>query len=69
MAKDAIETALRCVARISEMVKADVPSGRGSSGGIPGSLFIKHMVLDTANTTPKTTVESQLSAAVSEGVL
>ena len=35
MATDVIETAWRCVARISELVSADVPSGRGSSGGIP----------------------------------
>ena len=37
MATDAIETAWRCVARISELVNADVPSGGGSSGGIPGT--------------------------------
>ncbi len=59
MATDAIETAWRCVARISELVNADVPSGGGSSGGIPGFLFIRHMVLDTAGTTLRTTVESQ----------
>ena len=69
MAKDAIETAWRCVARISELVKADVPSGRGSSGGVPGPLFIIRMVLDTVSMTLETMVGSQLSATASECVL
>jgi hypothetical protein len=57
------------MARISELVNADVPSGRGSSEGIPGSLFVKHMVLDTANLTVEMAGGSQLSATVSEGDL
>lgn len=60
MATDAIETAWRCVARISELVNADVPSGGGSSGGIPGSLFIRHMVLDTLSPGAEIQAESQL---------
>ena len=34
----------------------------------PPSLFRNHMVLDTVSTTPETTVGSQLSATVSEGI-
>jgi hypothetical protein len=49
LATDAIETAWRCRARFSELVNADVPSGRGSSEGIPGSLLIKQMVLSTVS--------------------